>query len=121
MLKVGSIPTGSTMEKQCVICEKTFKTKGLKCRSCQVNLRRFSRRTDIINYLGGACYNCGYNRCYGALDVHHLDPSKKEFNISGSHTRRWAIVEEELAKCVLLCSNCHKEEHHNCYRYNCPI
>jgi hypothetical protein len=45
------------------------------------------------------------------LDLHHLDPSSKEFNLSGNSTRKWASIVQELRKCVLLCRNCHQEVH----------
>lgn len=45
------------------------------------------------------------------LDLHHLDPSQKDFEISswriGSRTKLWA----EIAKCVVLCANCHRKVH----------
>ena len=52
---------------------------------------------------------CGYNRCNRALTFHHL--RDKSFIISGSHTRSWEAILEELKKCVLLCQNCHNELH----------
>ena len=50
--------------------------------------------------------------CY---DFHHVDPSKKEFNLSGLNSAKinWNKVKEELDKCLLLCSNCHRTEHSN--------
>ena len=53
---------------------------------------------------------CGYDRYIGALHFHHVDPSRKEFAVSGrGFTRSIAKMREEAAKCVLLCSNCHAE------------
>jgi hypothetical protein len=67
-----------------------------------------------VEYKGGKCSSCGYNKCIAALEFHHLDPSKKDFSISSSgNTRSWNKVKEELDKCVLLCSNCHREVHTN--------
>ena len=42
--------------------------------------------------------------------MHHLDPSKKEFTISQRMTSFETIL-PELEKCVLLCSNHHREVH----------
>jgi hypothetical protein len=61
---------------------------------------------------GGCCCRCGYNKCTAALEFHHLDPSQKESKIIGS-TASLAKQREEAAKCILLCSNCHREEHHS--------
>lgn len=46
------------------------------------------------------------------LEFHHLDPSQKDFTISNDHFRLLEAVEESK-KCVLICSNCHKELHDN--------
>ena len=65
-----------------------------------------------IEYKGGKCEQCGYDRCIEALEFHHTDPTKKDFNISSKgYTRSWKRVQEELDKCVTLCANCHREVH----------
>lgn len=65
-----------------------------------------------LEYKGSKCERCGYNRCMEALEFHHIDPTKKDFNVSSrGHTRSWKRVKEELDKCVLLCANCHRELH----------
>ena len=80
-----------------------------RCNSCQVNRHRYKRKQQIVEYLGGECIECGYQKSVTALHAHHLEPTKKKFNISGSHARSWEVVKTELDKCVLLCSNCHSE------------
>lgn len=74
--------------------------------------RRKRLRQQAIEYKGGKCITCGYTRCQAALDFHHLDPTQKEFGISlDGITRSWTRVQAELDKCVLVCSNCHREIH----------
>lgn len=74
--------------------------------------RRKKIRKMVVEYLGGKCQVCGYNRCIAALDFHHLDESKKKFGLSQrGMTRSWVKTRKELDKCVLLCSNCHRELH----------
>ena len=67
----------------------------------------------VIEEKGGKCQLCGYNKCIEALDLHHLDPSKKEFNISSRDLRYsdWPIIKKEIENGVLVCSNCHREIH----------
>jgi 5-methylcytosine-specific restriction endonuclease McrA len=90
--------------------DKRYRCK--KCNSDAVIKRRKQIKLDAIQYKGGKCEKCGYDRCVGALEFHHLDPNKKDFNISKSgHSRSWKRVKDELDKCILLCSNCHKETH----------
>jgi hypothetical protein len=63
-----------------------------------------------IEYKGGRCIGCGYNRYQGALELHHLNPLEKGFGIGDKgYTRSWIKVKAELDKCVLLCANCHRE------------
>lgn len=55
------------------------------------------------------CENCGYNKHGCALDFDHIDPSKKEFTIqSNGLSRPLKKIIEEVRKCRILCSNCHK-------------
>ena len=62
--------------------------------------------------MGGACNNCGYNKCVGAMEFHHKDPDGKDFGLSAQGlTRSWEKQRIELDKCVMLCANCHREEH----------
>lgn len=72
--------------------------------------RRTKRRA--IAHLGGHCVGCGAVVPAPAFEFHHLDSRTKEFAVSHDGiTRRWDKIEAELAKCVLLCANCHREVH----------
>ena len=82
-----------------------------KCNSCVVNTRRKALKRRAVEYKGGCCKNCGYNKCINALVFHHVDPTTKEFLISGNHCYSWDRIRKELDKCVLLCHNCHTEVH----------
>lgn len=39
--------------------------------------KSYYKRTKekLIEYKGGKCQVCGYNKCASALEFHHLDPS----------------------------------------------
>lgn len=78
-----------------------------------VQNRRREIRRMVIDYLGGCCKVCGYNKCLAALEVHHIDPTTKLFGLSRGSTRNWERTKLEADKCVLLCANCHRELHHN--------
>lgn len=74
--------------------------------------RRKKIRDMAIDFLGGKCMYCGYNRCSAALDFHHLDERKKKFGLSQDGlTRSWEKTKQELQKCILVCANCHREIH----------
>lgn len=78
-------------------------------RNYNAGRNRIAVKERAIAYLGGQCRICGYNRCSSAFDFHHLDPSQKDFSISTRAS--WNAIVVELKKCVLLCSNCHREVH----------
>ena len=67
-------------------------------------------KLKAIEYKGGKCVICGYNKSVRALQFHHVDPSQKDFGISGS-TKSFEKLKPELDKCVLVCANCHAEIH----------
>lgn len=86
-----------------------------RCRKCSiesVQRRRYKVKEQAVEYKGGKCEICGYDKCIDALEFHHLDPSQKDFGISQKdYTRSWENVKKELDKCIMVCSNCHKEIH----------
>jgi len=73
---------------------------------------RKNMKRRAVDYKGGKCQGCGYDKCVEAFDFHHRDPEAKEFGISSmGHCRSWDKMKAELDKCDLLCSNCHRERH----------
>lgn len=83
-----------------------------KCKNKQaVDVLRTKRKQGAVEYLGGKCIRCGYDKCLHALHFHHKDPETKEFAFSTGLTSAWEKVKAELDKCELLCANCHAEHH----------
>lgn len=92
--------------------QRTGKLRCGKCSSEKVQRRRTMLKQIAIEYMGGSCHSCGYNKCSAALEFHHKDPSQKDFGIAGKGvTMSEAKMKAELDKCVMLCANCHREEH----------
>jgi hypothetical protein len=91
---------------------KSIKVSGY-CKSCILESNA-DRRRDVkqqaIDYLGGECSNCGYNKCNAALEFHHLDPNEKDISYLNNRMS-FTKLKLELDKCVLLCANCHREHH----------
>lgn len=75
--------------------------------------RKRSREMKIegIKLKGGKCEKCGYNKCPAALQFHHLDPNIKDFTLASCKSK--PAFFREIEKCILLCANCHAEEHFN--------
>jgi hypothetical protein len=80
------------------------------CRKEHVADRWRRVKQILVDEAGGCCRLCGYRRCVGALQFHHLDPAQKSFGLaSDGVTRGIQAAREEARKCVLLCANCHAE------------
>ena len=75
------------------------------------NKQTIKRKSEWINsFKSIGCNKCGEKR-YWLLDFHHTDPNKKEGNI-GSKTLSYDKLKKEIKKCVVLCSNCHRDFHY---------
>ncbi len=57
------------------------------------------------------CKVCGENR-YWVLDLHHLDPSQKEFDFFNGVSRKRQVLKDEMRKCIVLCKTHHYDFHH---------
>lgn len=67
-------------------------------------------KDKIVTYKGGQCSRCGFKGCSAAFDLHHPDPKKKDFQISGSY-KSFDRLKPEIDKTELLCANCHRTVH----------
>ena len=116
------------MKKSCEICGKKFETTSstrIYCYECsgestrsdtttrkhQKTILRRSMKKQAIKLLGGKCSICGYNKCIDALEFHHDNPKEKDFKLGSGNTMSWKEYKSEAEKCILVCSNCHKEIH----------
>ena len=115
----GSRSTSQRGDKICAICGRQYfydrKNRGghtlTQCNSCNCNSKRGGKKEKAVEYLGGGCKICGYNKCIQALSFHHIDG--KDFTISRNYGCSWETLKKELDKCVLLCQNCHQEVHYS--------
>lgn len=81
-----------------------------KCRAIrkiEISYKFRKKRLDELSIYKSkiGCYKCGYNKCAASLDFHHKNKGEKEHRV-------WSPRGKEFKKCVLLCANCHREEHH---------
>ena len=70
--------------------------------TCRENLNEYKKTLK--------CSICGENRWW-VLDFHHTDPNKKEKHISHL-IESPKKLQEELKKCIVVCSNCHRDLHY---------
>ena len=95
----------------CYECSGNSTRLDNQTRKHQKTILRRSMKLHAIKILGGKCSRCGYNKCVDALEFHHKNPNVKEFKLGSGNTMSWKEYKKEVSKCVLLCSNCHKEVH----------
>jgi hypothetical protein len=72
-------------------------------------------KAKCVEYKGGKCELCGYDKCMAALDFHHTDPTQKDFSVSHSFyggVKDMQRIKKEIDKCLLVCSNCHRGLHY---------
>ena len=80
------------------------------------NKRYKERRIECLEYKGCGCIDCGKEFTVETTHLfhfHHIDPSSKLYNISTMivESMSFELIKQELDKCVLLCSKCHKQRH----------
>ena len=85
-------------------------------RNKHIDRAKQTRRTrDMEEYvrahkLDRGCCVCGYRKSHAALCFHHRDPSTKSFELSKT-PKSWRSTRREIAKCDVMCLNCHAELH----------
>jgi hypothetical protein len=84
----------------------------------RIKTRRNKTKRWLIDYKQTLSCACGetHPKC---LDFHHRDPSTK-IDTVGSMVRNATIeaLKEEIAKCDVLCSNCHRKLHGEGHDYS---
>jgi hypothetical protein len=115
---------------KCVVCEKelnTTRTKfcSRKCSNsinskthqqyCNQKFKYIQRKKEIMKIIGDKCSCCGYNKNLSALEFHHIDPKTKKFTLDARKlaNSKFSDCLDEAKKCIIICSNCHREHHHD--------
>lgn len=79
--------------------------------------RTLDRRARLRTWANGIKHDRGCSRCgvddAACLDFHHLDDDRKRMAITRMITYGYGKepLREEMAKCEVLCANCHRREH----------
>jgi len=110
-------------QRRCKSCGHWFKPKQKNSKVCSkscshlIEDRNFwrTRKIKCVEYKGGKCLKCGYDKCLAALEFHHRKPKYKNKLLEGNRAfsikGKWNELKKELNKCDLLCANCHREVH----------
>jgi hypothetical protein len=79
--------------------------------------RVLQRRRDLYDWLRKLKRTLKCNRCpesfWVCLDFHHTDPTEKDMSVAQAVRNGWSKkrILAEIAKCEVLCKNCHAKEH----------
>jgi hypothetical protein len=57
------------------------------------------------------CNRCG-NADWRTHEYHHLNETSKKDNVPTLARQSFTAAMKEMAKCIVLCANCHKITHH---------
>ncbi len=75
--------------------------------------RALERKLYFVESMGGECSHCGYCGNLAALSFHHKGGKEYQLDSRSLSNRGISEVRKEIAKCELLCANCHMELHHS--------
>lgn len=121
----GKLKNPHWVNAQCQYCDKEFQyyreTSSTRkaCFDCipegkgkdAALIRRLIKNKAIMSK-GSRCYCCKNTFPNSVYDFHHLNPAEKDFALGDkTSTTKWALIEKELEKCILVCANCHRMIH----------
>jgi DUF4097 and DUF4098 domain-containing protein YvlB len=101
------------LQSQCAECSKTHNKSWYLLNKRYKIKRNRAQRKDKVSWLREykktlSCTRCSENdfRC---LDFHHINDKSGDISVL---IQSWSIerIKTEIAKCVILCANCHRKE-----------
>tara|TARA_R110000764_G_scaffold190207_1_gene275464 strand:- start:245 stop:619 length:375 start_codon:yes stop_codon:yes gene_type:complete len=118
-MKQCSICGASAKRTYCKACQAAYHRKWYAANKEQILLKNKARSQEIVKWLADykvnrKCAKCGYHEHPCALDFHHNDESTKSFALSAAQRKLYGMakIKTEVAKCSVLCANCHRVHHH---------
>ena len=77
------------------------------------NLRSYSeRRQMVLDAKKKPCADCGISYPYYVMDFDHRDGATESFSLHAVHGASKQAILREIAKCDVVCANCHRERTH---------
>jgi len=88
--------------KQCKVCHGNRYRVGRASRAKQNRLYIQQIKLDR------GCTDCGFNTHPAALDFDHLPGFVKVYRVCTMADMRRELIDAEIAKCEVVCANCHR-------------
>ena len=106
------------LEYHCKECHKRYMREHYLKNTKYYKEKAVRRKKELTAWLQQyksslKCSQCPES-CWVCLDFHHKDPNEKECSLANALNRCWSPqrMMAEIAKCEVLCSNCHRKLHH---------
>ena len=109
--------TKGIRHSECGECYKVTRKKSYDSNKEYYSLKNKKKRKEnsswYFNYKKDKqCIICGESEPI-CLDFHHTDGTNKDIDVSKMRNSTYSLqkIKEEIEKCVILCSNCHRKVH----------
>ena len=66
----------------------------------------------VLDAKARPCADCGILYPYYVMDFDHRDGATKSFSLHSVHRVTKRAIMQEIAKCDVVCANCHRERTH---------
>lgn len=93
--------------------QKEYRKKNRQWITEKNKQKRKDKLQLLIELLGNKCAKCAQQFPDCVYDFHHIDPETKLFTIGEHMGKAIKTLKQEVSKCLLLCSNCHRITHDN--------
>lgn len=99
----------------CKICARLFQKQKSKYHINQAENRK-KRWNENSIFIADIKQKSGCKICKSEFDppvlsFHHLDSNEKDFAIGSGKSQSIEIIKAEIAKCIVVCHNCHAKIH----------
>lgn len=109
----GKYSTYSIKGCRCVLCtsagatyRKNYRQTHRKILAAAAKRASIKSRLLLDNIKDKPCTDCGNSFPPECMDFDHLED--KKFNIGQMYKLRAAVLLQEIAKCEVVCANCHR-------------
>ena len=111
------LKTKTVLQWQCKDCQKKYRREHYEQNKQKYILKARVYNKSISNWFDEykktlKCSKCEEKRWW-VLDFHHINPQEKEFSVAalkGKASKSKLL--NEVSKCIVLCSNCHRDLHY---------
>ena len=117
--KEHSVRATGTPFSWCLECQRAYAREHYRERAGEHNARRKlnkygehkAKKEFIQNSKDRPCTDCGVQYPYYVMQFDHVRGEKK-FTIGAGIDMGWRSLTDEIAKCEVVCANCHMERTH---------